>query len=135
MLEKDALLIASLRVMERFDPDQKQAADRLEELLTTRTDVTDRTPTRALMRQLFEQQDTTLTLDIGYFGDGVDDNVNVGPNGGFSPDALVLSFESGGNQHAFVPGDAQHVRQLIQAMLGWLDWVDSGCVRTTEEIK
>lgn len=90
------------------------------------------TPTRALVRQLFEQQDTTLTLEIGPFGDGSPDTVNVGPNGGFSSDAFVMSFEGGSNQHAFTPGDAGHVRQLIQAMKGWLDWVETGQVKTVD---
>lgn len=82
------------------------------------------TPTRLLMRQLFEDQDTTLTLDIGYFGDGVDDSVNVGPNPGFSSDCLVLAFREG-SQHGFSRADAPHVRQLIQAMLGWLDYIEA----------
>ena len=92
--------------------------------------------TRLLMRQLFEQRDKFLTLDIGPFGDGSDsDNVQVGPNMGFSDGSLVMSFDAGSNQHCFNTEDAQAVRNLIEAMLGWLDWVDSGCVRTTEKTK
>lgn len=90
--------------------------------------------TRLLMRRLFEEQDKFLTLDIGPFGDGSDsDNVQVGPNMGFTTGSFVLSFDAGSNQHCFTPEDAQAVRNLIEAMQGWLDWVENGCVRTTKE--
>ena len=91
------------------------------------------TPARLLMRRLFEQQDKFLTLDIGPFGDGSDsDNVQVGPNMGFSDGSFVMSFDAGSNQHCFNPEDAQAIRNLIEAMQGWLDWVESGGVRRTE---
>jgi hypothetical protein len=92
------------------------------------------TATRLLMRKLFEEQEKFLTLDVGPFGEGSDsDNVQIGPNMGFNDTTLVLSFNAGSNQHAFEPDDAPAVRQIIEAMQGWLDWVESGCVRTTEE--
>jgi len=89
--------------------------------------------TRLLMRRLFEDQEKFLTLDVGPFGEGEDsDNVQIGPNLGFNSGTFVMSFDAGSNQHAFEPGDADAVRQIIEAMQGWLDWVDSGCVRTKE---
>lgn len=89
--------------------------------------------TRLLMRRLFEDQEKFLTLDVGPFGDGSEsDNVQLGPNMGFGNACFVMSFDAGSNQHAFEPDDADAVRQIIEAMQGWLDWVDSGCVRTKE---
>lgn len=89
--------------------------------------------TRLLMRRLFEDHEKFLTLDVGPFGEGEgSDNVQIGPNLGFNSDTFVMSFDAGSNQHAFAPEDAGAVRQIIEAMQGWLDWVDSGCVRTRE---
>lgn len=111
----------------------KEAADEIERLRDqvwrmsrNGADLTGFTPTRLLMRQLFEDMGTTLTLDIGPFGDGgSDDSVNIGPHAGFTSDCLVLSFAAGTNQHGFSPADAPAVRQLIQAVLGWLDYIEA----------
>lgn len=123
-------IVEELRKLAAVDGCQAsiEAADEIERLRCIPP-----TPTRALMRQLFETQDTTLTLDIGCFGDGADDSVSVGPNPGFSKHTFVMSFASGSNQHGFTPDDAAHVRQLIQALLGWLDFVESGCVQPNRE--
>lgn len=100
--------------------------DQVRRMSRNGADLTAFTPTRLLVRQLFEDQDGSMALGIGPFGDGsADDNVTVGPHPGFSSDCFVMSFAAGSNQHGFSPSDAQAARYLIQAVLGWLDYVEA----------
>lgn len=90
-----------------------------------------RSATQMLVRAFYEQSISNMTLEVtGWGEEGADcESVKIGPHPGFSNDCLVLTFSSQCNQHGFVPRDAPEVRLIIEALQGWLDWVDSGCVR------
>jgi hypothetical protein len=89
------------------------------------------TPTRAFVKSLFEKAVNKkllgLTLDIVSFGEAGEGGLSVGPHPGFEPTSFVMSFESDGGsgwQCAFAEIDIEDVREFIEALQGWVEFIE-----------
>ncbi len=89
------------------------------------------TPTRAFVKRLFERsaekKPQSLGLDFMAIGEAGDESLSVGPHPGFEPTSFVMSFKSdagGGWQCAFAEHDVEDVRYFIEALQGWVEFVD-----------
>ena len=88
--------------------------------------------TGAFMKQLFEDAKKhgagTLTIDLNGLGEIGDDGIAIGPHPGFAPTSFVMSFRSEtgerGDQWAFSAEDIQEVRHFVQALQGWIAFIE-----------
>jgi len=94
--------------------------------------MTDMGATGAFIKQLFEDAKKhgagTLTLDLNGLGEVGDDGIAIGPHPGFAPTSFVMSFRSEANQRgdqwAFSADDIHEVRHFIQALQGWVSFIE-----------
>lgn len=89
------------------------------------------TPTRAFVKRLFERsaekKSQSLGLDFMAIGDDGNESLSIGPHPGFWATSFVMSFKSdagGGWQGAFSEHDVDDVRDFIEALQGWVEFVD-----------
>jgi len=87
--------------------------------------------TKAFVRRLFERsaekKSQSLGLDLLAIGEAGDESLSIGPHPGFEPTSFVMSFKSdagGGWQCAFAEHDVEDVRDFIEALQGWVEFVD-----------
>jgi hypothetical protein len=87
--------------------------------------------TKAFVRRLFEKaaekKSQTLKLDFVCIGESGEESLSVGPHPGFWATSFVMSFGSdagGGWQCAFSEHDVEDVRDFIEALQGWVEFVD-----------